>query len=351
MNRSVLYMALVGGMALPLLSAAEANTDMVEITAQPKAKDLHYFVPRDLMQIPPGAFGDKIRRGHQLFVNTQQLKGRYVGNQLNCTNCHLDAGTKAYAAPMWAAYLAYPAFRKKDNRVNNFAERIQGCFNYSMNGKAPELGSPELVAMSAYSYWLLMGGLLDMFGMKDKPVPELSDEQLQLGGREETFVLPGPLADKVKMEGRERMPGRAFAALPEPPLPYSPQRGDAVYAQHCAVCHGKQGEGRKMADVPVIPALWGSDSYNWGAGMHRVNTAATFIFENMPLGKGVQLDVQQAWDVAAYMNSRERPQDPRFDGGIASTAKHFHASDQGYYGKTLEGVVIGSHAYPSGVKP
>lgn len=351
MNGTLLCMALAGSVALPVQAADAVTTSMEEISAQPKAKDAHYFTPRDLSKIPDGAFGDKIRRGYQLFVNTQQLKGRYVGNQLNCTNCHLDAGTKAYAAPMWAAYLAYPAFRKKDNRVNNFAERIQGCFNYSMNGKAPELGSPELVAMSAYSYWLLMGGLLDMYGMQDKPVPELSDAELQRGGRDESFVLPGPLADRVKMEGRERMPGRAFAALPAPPQAYSPQRGQQVYTEHCAICHGEQGEGRRMADVPVIPALWGGESYNWGAGMHRVNTAATFIYENMPLGKSVQLNVQQAWDVAAYMNSRERPQDPRFKGDVARTAKDFHASDQGYYGQTLDGAVLGSRAYPAGVQP
>lgn len=351
MNRSLLCMALAGSIAMPVHAADAVTTAMEEITAEPKAQDAHYFTPRDLSKAPAGAFGDKIRRGYQLFVNTQQLKGRYVGNQLNCTNCHLDAGTKAYAAPMWAAYLAYPAFRKKDNRVNNFAERIQGCFNYSMNGKAPELGSPELVAMSAYSYWLLVGGLLDMYGMQNKAVPELSDDELQRGGRDESFVLPGPLADRVKLEGRERMPGRAFAALPAPPQAYSPERGVQVYTEHCAICHGQQGEGRRMAGVPVIPALWGSESYNWGAGMHRVNTAATFIYENMPLGKSVQLNVQQAWDVAAYMNSRERPQDPRFKGDVAKTAKDFHASDQAYYGKSLNGEVLGSKAYPAGVSP
>ncbi|MGB4074164.1 c-type cytochrome [Pseudomonas sp.] len=322
-----------------------------EISVQPKAADMHYFVPRDLTQIPQGSFGDKVRKGYELFVDTQQLKGRYVGNQLNCTNCHLDAGAKAYAAPMWAAYLAYPAFRKKDNRVNSFAERIQGCFNYSMNGKAPALDSPELVAMSAYSYWLLMGGLLDMFGMQDKPVPELSDKLLQQGGNDASFALPGPLNDRVKMAGRDKMPGRAFAALAKPAQEPSPERGEKVYAEYCSVCHGAQGEGRTMAGAPVLPPLWGAQSYNWGAGMHRVNTAATFIFENMPLGKGVQLNPQQAWDVAAFINSRERPQDPRYTGDLAGTAAKFHGDDEGYYGKTVDGVTLGSKAYPAGVQP
>lgn len=106
-----------------------------------------------------------------------------------------------------------------------------------------------------------------------------------------------------------------------------------------------------MAGVPVIPPVWGAQSYNWGAGMHRVNTAAAFIYENMPLGKGIQLSEQQAWDVAAYINSHERPQDPRFTGDVLETAQKYHASDDGYYGKVLDGQLIGSKAYPASTAP
>ncbi len=63
--------------------------------------------------------------------------------------------------------------------------------------------------------------------------------------------------------------------------------------------------------VIVFPPLWGSNSFNWGAGMHRVNTAAGFIKANMPLGKPNSLSDQEAWDVAAYINSFPRPADPR----------------------------------------
>lgn len=345
-NKGLLALALLGVSGLASADAYLADMQ-VEIPAQKKAANLGYFVSRDISKIPKGEFGDKIRKGYELFVNTQQLNGNLVGNQLNCTSCHLDAGTKAYAAPMWAAYLAYPAFRKKNNHVNNFAERIQGCFNFSMNGKAPAIDSPELVAMSAYSYWLLMGGLLDMFGMQDTPVPEMSDSALQKGGNIDDFKLPGPLSDMVKLDKRGQMPGRAFALLEKTDQAPSPERGAKVYVEHCALCHGDEGQGAKMAEVTVLPPLWGPQSYNWGAGMHRVNTAATFIFENMPLGKAVQLTPQQAWDVAAYINSRERPQDPRFKGDIAATAKQYHEGDDGYYGKQIEGAILGSQAFPA----
>ena len=41
--------------------------------------------------------------------------------------------------------------------MNTFAERLQGCFRYSMNGKAPPAGDPILVALETYSYWLAKG--------------------------------------------------------------------------------------------------------------------------------------------------------------------------------------------------
>lgn len=298
-------------MAFPLAAPAAGPDMSVQAPAQARSGAPIDFAPRALTSIPKGDFGDKVRQGYELFVDTQQLKGRYVGNQLNCTNCHLGNGAKAWSAPLWAAYLAYPAFREKDNHVDTFAERVQACFTYSMNGTAPPLDSPQVVAISAYAYWMLMGGLLDQSGMTDSPVPELTDTQLQQGGNEQSFELPEPIAQKLNTLGRQNMPGRGFATVPAPPSPPSPDRGQPVYVQHCAVCHGTKGEGTRMGGVPVMPALWGDDSYNGGAGMHRVNTAAQFIFENMPLGKAVQLSAQQAWDVAAYINSQERPRDPR----------------------------------------
>jgi thiosulfate dehydrogenase len=77
------------------------------------------------------------------------------------------------------------------------------------------------------------------------------------------------------------------------------------------VCHGESGEGQTSGEEYVFPALWGADSFNWGAGMHRINTAAGFIKANMPFGKGGTLSDEDAWHAAAFMNSHERPQDPR----------------------------------------
>lgn len=57
--------------------------------------------------------------------------------------------------------------------------------------------------------------------------------------------------------------------------------------------------------------------------MTRVNTLATFVQWNMPYGQPGKLSTQQAWDVAQYIDSQERPQDPRFTGDVKETREKF----------------------------
>lgn len=72
------------------------------------------FAPPPASAIPAGPDGDAIRRGRALFLHMVAHAGRFVGNGLACRNCHLDAGRQADAAPMWAAWVSYPALRAKN---------------------------------------------------------------------------------------------------------------------------------------------------------------------------------------------------------------------------------------------
>jgi thiosulfate dehydrogenase len=60
----------------------------------------------------------------------------------------------------------------------------------------------------------------------------------------------------------------------------------------------------------AAPSVWGPASYNVGAGMARVSVAAAFIKANMPRGWGWSLTDDEAFDVAAYINSQPRPDFP-----------------------------------------
>jgi len=254
--------SLVHAASTPASASAKGSA-----TAQPQQP---HFSPPLASAIPPGKFGESVVLGRNIFTNTQQYAKKFVGNGLNCVNCHLDDGRKADAAPLWAAYVKYPAYREKNNKVNSYEDRLAGCFRFSMNGTAPAYDSEEMVALVAYSYWLAQGA------------PTGVD-----------------------------LAGSGYPKLAAPPRPPDTARGASVFAANCAICHGATGQGTKVEGKYAFPPLWGKDSFNAGAGMVRVNTAAEFIKANMPLGKGGSLSLQDSWDVAQYMNSHERPRDPR----------------------------------------
>ncbi|SFI64499.1 thiosulfate dehydrogenase [Pseudomonas guineae] len=280
--------------------AMEDQTQILTDAVNPASRQ--YFQPPKLSELPDNAFGKLVQEGRAIFVDTKTYAPEYVGNGLACGNCHLEQGRQANSAPLWAAYAMYPAYRKKNDKVNSYAERLQGCFQFSMNGKAPDATGPVIAALTAYSYWLATGA----------PI------------------------------GQE-LPGRAYPEVAKPKGGFDLAQGEKIYAAQCAVCHGKSGEGQTSGEEYVFPALWGADSFNWGAGMHRINTAAGFIKANMPFGKGGTLSDEDAWHVAAFMNSHERPQDPRLvEGSVEKTRDKYHANDGvSLYGETVNGQILG----------
>ncbi|HET6655506.1 MAG TPA: c-type cytochrome [Gammaproteobacteria bacterium] len=249
------------------------------------------FQPPPESAIPAGPDGEVIRYGEQVFTDTTRYAKAYSGNALACVNCHLDRGRLADSAPMWAAFGQYPRYRKKNDKVNTLTDRIQGCFVFSMNGKAPPADSKAMVALESYFHWLATGAPVNV-----------------------------------------AMPGGGYPEIAKPERAPDPARGEKIFAAHCALCHGDDGQGRRSAGVVVFPPLWGPESFNWGAGMHRIPTAAAFIKANMPYGVGGSLTDQQAWDVAAFVDHHPRPQDPRFTGSVSETKAKYH-NHMGYYGE------------------
>lgn len=261
----------------------------------------HHFQPPGEDSIPDNEYGEMIRLGEQIFNDTGRYAAKYVGNDLNCVNCHLDAGRKPNSAPLWAAFVHYPAFRSKTGQVDTLAARLQGCFQFSMNGKAPPQDDKVITALQTYAAFLAKGA----------PVG-----------------LP--------------MDGSGYAKLKKPAQAPDYARGEQVYAQNCALCHGVDGQGQRAGEHQVFPPLWGPRSFNWGAGMHQINNAAGFIYANMPLGKARSLTEQEAWDVAYFMDAHERPQDPRFTVSLAETRKRYHDGPDSLYGLEENGHLLGS---------
>ena len=242
--------------------------------------DLTQWSPPDLAAVGNDPFGKLVKYGHALVTDTANEIGptvadpnkRFSGNNLACQNCHLQAGTQPYAMPLTGIWGQFPQYRGREGDVDTLEDRINGCLERSMNGRPMPLESREMKAFAAYMRWLSTG------------IPD--------GAR-----LIGAGALRVKEPARAADPGR----------------GAAVYAEVCSVCHGADGLGQRAPQGAgyQVPPLWGPDSYNNGAGMNRVLTAAAYAMHNMPFGTTFNRPVltdDDAYDVAAYLVSQTRPQ-------------------------------------------
>ena len=231
------------------------------------------FVAPDTNTIPEGDFGDMVRYGRQLVVNTAYYIGpdgivsQNLDNKMTCNNCHLDAGTRAYAHNFFSSHARYPQYRGRENKILTLSQRINNCIERPHHGKPLPLDSKEMIAMTSYMRWIAEG------------VPT---GQRVKGDNGIDLVYPDRAAD--------------------------PEKGALIYAQHCMSCHGKDGAGQWNFDSSgyIYPPLWGKDSYEGGSSIHRVLKSARFIKANMPdklafWYKPVLTD-EEAIDVAAFVN-------------------------------------------------
>lgn len=234
-------------------------------------------------QLPHNAAGNQIRYGRELINATykylgpeKHLAGKTVcGNNLSCKNCHLDGGTRPYAAALVGIASFFPTYVGRENKIETIEERINGCFERSMNGKKLPVSSKEMKAMVAYIRFLSIG-----------------------------------------TPAGKRIAGQGFVNMTFPHRAADLEKGKEIYFNHCAVCHGQNGEGKRQGKEGdgrgyLYPPLWGKDSYNDGAGMYRLLTATRFIKANMPYDTSFNnplLSDEEAFDVAAYINSLPRPQ-------------------------------------------
>ena len=265
--------------AAAVLAAAAALTTSGVPAADVPQIDLTKWAAPGMRTVGDDAFGKLVKYGYALVTDTANQIGptvsdpamRYSGNNLTCQNCHLKAGVQPYSMPLIGVWGQFPQYRGREGEIGTLEERINGCMERSMNGRALPLDGREMKAYLAFMKWLSTG------------VPD--------GAK-----LTGAGTMNVKEPGRAADLGH----------------GAKVFADTCTICHGKDGLGQRAATGAgyQFPPLWGPDSYNNGAGMTRILTAAAFVRHNMPLGTTFDAPVlsdEDAYDVAAYINSQDRP--------------------------------------------
>jgi thiosulfate dehydrogenase len=217
------------------------------------------------------------RLGHDLIENTSYYfgpKGKIaaITNGMECQNCHIQSGIIPWGNNFSAVVMSYPRFSGRSGKMMSISRRINDCFERSLNGMAIDTNSREMQAMIAYMHWI--------------------GDDIPRGKK--------PLGSGImKLKYLDR------AA--------DPAKGKIVFMNNCQRCHGENGEGKSNQNSSgfIYPPLWGANSFNTGAGLYRISNFAGFVKNNMPFEEAnyqhPKLTDEEAWDVAAFVNSQPRP--------------------------------------------
>ncbi|WP_414042243.1 c-type cytochrome [Macrococcus sp. EM39E] len=199
-----------------------------------------------------------IAEGSKLMTETNVELPKNVGNKLSCASCHAGAGT-GDALTLVGVANTFPQYRDREGRKVTLEERVNGCFERSMNGKPLKEDSKDMKAIIAYL----------------------------------EYISPKSKQPKVKRSD-------GVKNIPVPNV----KRGEATFArENCLKCHGNSSDSAPVAG----PALWGDGSFNDGAGLSRFSKMYDFIYHYMPFDNPGSLTDQEASDIAAYVLSNDRP--------------------------------------------
>lgn len=263
--------------AIVVFAAIKIDNKFLDKPVKPPVAPEAKWQAPDINKLPPSVATELVKYGKELIANTSYYLGpkgtvAAMSNGLNCQNCHLDAGTRLDGNCFAMVATSYPKYRDRSGRVETIAFRINECMERSLNGKELDSTSREMQAMIAYIKWI---------------------------GTDVTKATP--------------QKGIATIQIPFMDRAANPAAGQNIYIEKCQRCHAGDGNGLLRADSTSYeyPPLWGANSYNVSAGMHRLTRLAAFIKYNMPylpVKVSPQLTDEEAWDVAAFISTQQRPE-------------------------------------------
>ncbi len=256
-----------------------------------------WFDCRDIDTAPPGVF-----LGYLYIHHTSETLGPdgntaypdtgepYVTTVTACSSCHFTGGHVPFGSPVYQSPSKYqpdpdtglgPYFRPLGYH-RDLEDSVIDCFRNCMNAeRAPEKDDPVMVALVNYIHWV-SEGVID---------PAM---------RADWTLLPPEAGPKLPV-----IPGVAA-------MQANPVNGASLYFNRCAECHDEdapgQGEYRVGEERPRVPALWGlQDGYSKGAAFYRTPVLAAYVQKHMPFDEPQTLSDQEALDIAAFINSPDKP--------------------------------------------
>jgi thiosulfate dehydrogenase len=218
-------------------------------------------------EMAPPSIKPLVMQGYHLMLETHKYAPDYAGDRLSCTNCHFAGGNSLGGMrngfSLVGVVKTYPRKLENDTELT-LKERINACFMKSLNGIPLPLDSQEMQSLMAYLEWI------------SQDVSTFS-----------TFPWLG-----VKPLRSQHIP--------------DPEEGAKSYEIYCSICHGSDGQGQQRPYDLSYPPLWGEHSFNDAAGMNKLMTMASFLYDNMPY-KDLGLTVEEALDIASFVINQPRP--------------------------------------------
>jgi thiosulfate dehydrogenase len=208
---------------------------------------------------------------------------RFVrGNQTSCDHCHQGIGDKQTAdgspqvgsLSLGASWVMADMYDRFTGILLPFELRQMQCYINSSNGYKPNIADDLISDVTAYSRFL--AAALD----------------LRIGNRYPEQGIDEVTASMTDKRGDDYV------------------RGQHLFRDKCARCHGWQGLGTVVNNQVLFPAVAGPNAFNLQSrnNFSFVSTILPgFICRNMPLGEEGSLEPQDCRDIAFYISNLPRP--------------------------------------------
>jgi thiosulfate dehydrogenase len=204
------------------------------------------------------------------------------GSHASCDHCHQSIGDKQDAAgnrlkgslSLGASWVMADMYDRFTGLLLPYELRQMQCFINSSNGYKPNIADDVIRDVTAYSRFL--AAALD----------------LRIGNYYEEQGIDEIAASATLKQGDDYV------------------RGEVLFKQKCAVCHGPQAQGRVVDGHLFAPALAGPNAWNMQSRnyFYYVSTILPgFICRNMPLGQENTLSNQECRDIAYFISNLPRP--------------------------------------------
>ncbi|UTW11357.1 c-type cytochrome [Marinobacterium rhizophilum] len=243
------------------------------------------YSPEDVRAIQRGCNIIDDLQGQHAADNRQERwnSTRFVrGNQTSCDHCHQGIGDKQSpdgtpqvgSLSLGASWVMADMYDRFTGILLPYELRQMQCYINSSNGFKPNIADDLVSDVTAYSRFL--SAALD----------------LRIGNRYPEQGIDEVTASMTDKRGDDYV------------------RGQSLFRDKCAACHGQQGLGTVVDNQVLAPAVAGPNAFNLQSrnNFSFVSTILPgFICRNMPLGQEGTLEPQECRDIAFYISNLPRP--------------------------------------------